>query len=726
MRLLRWFGVAMTRVCAAALVIGAIEAGRLAAVAPGVATVIVAAGLTVIGGIAVGLPLYVVGALVGRVPAIAAWRARWRERGAARVGAVVELAFVVLAIGGLWAIAQGASAWALFHFKARGATAVLLATLITGAAVGIAAVTAVITPPLARWLGRPRLLHRWTTGWRGGAVLAALGLGLAIASAFVLAKAAPAYDPRPARMHAGFAVALLLVGGLGLDRRLRRDGGALLIALALGLAGASLAMVGGADVARSAVAGRGTTSVAVLRTLWMLSDADGDGFAGRFGGGDCDDGDRAISPGASELVDNGRDDNCGGGDVTAAELAPRVAEVPPRDAAAPRRNVILLTIDTVRADHLGAYGYPRPTSPNLDALAARGALFEWAISPSPITRRAIPALMTGRYASTIGFRDHSWPPKLIVGRHTVLGEVFKRAGYRTRAILCCDDLFDKASGVIGGIDDVDMEAAKQTGKPGDVVAAHVRDFLLAQTDAKAAPFFLWIHLFDPHHPYVSHPGVPKLGEGGVGKYDGELAFVDAQVGVMLDGLDRAGLADSTIVAVTSDHGEGFDEHGVSHHGNSLYAEAVRVPLIVAVPGAAPQRIGPPVSMIDVGPTLLDLVGLARPGGQNARSLAGSVLAGEPPPARMVLAELIADRQIARNLRAGYLGDWKLIWDLDASTRALYAYPSDPLDADDRAGHRAADAVAMTRALAETSDLELTLLPGEKPVARDKPKAKKKR
>ena len=102
MRPLRWLGRALVGVCAAALVVGAIEAGRLAAVAPGAATVLIAVGLTVIGGIAVGLPLHLLGSAVARIPVIARWRARWAERGAARVGAVIELAFVVLAIAGLW------------------------------------------------------------------------------------------------------------------------------------------------------------------------------------------------------------------------------------------------------------------------------------------------------------------------------------------------------------------------------------------------------------------------------------------------------------------------------------------------------------------------------------------------------------------------------------------------------------------------------------------------
>jgi arylsulfatase A-like enzyme len=195
----------------------------------------------------------------------------------------------------------------------------------------------------------------------------------------------------------------------------------------------------------------------------------------------------------------------------------------------------------------------------------------------------------------------------------------------------------------------------------------------------------------------------------IDRYDSEIAYVDDKIGRMIAAVDAAGLTTSTIVAVSSDHGDEFLEHGNEYHGRSLYNEVIRVPLIVAAPGRDPAVATAPVSVIDVGPTLLDLVGLTRPTGQNGRSLAAAIGTGELPE-RMVLAELIADRNITRNLRAGFLGDWKLIWDLDANTYELYSLSKDPGDTDDRRG-RAADVFEeLRRELHRQTDLELSLLP----------------
>ena len=270
------------------------------------------------------------------------------------------------------------------------------------------------------------------------------------------------------------------------------------------------------------------------------------------------------------------------------------------------------------------YGYARPTTPRFDALAARGAMFERAYTPSPITRRAVPAIMTGRYATTLAFAPDSWPPRLQPDRHVTVGQVFAGAGYQTFAALCCDDLFNRGSGVTAGIDKVDDSAAQQPGKPGGKAIEAALRQLRGRDPSR--PVFQWIHLFEPHEPYVTHPGSPSFGERLIDKYDGEIAYADELLGRLLDGIAAIpGLAGETIVAVTADHGEQFDEHGARFHGKSLYAEELHVPLVIAVPGAAPQRIATPVTTIDVGATLMELVGLTRPPGSNARSHAARVL-----------------------------------------------------------------------------------------------------
>jgi arylsulfatase A-like enzyme len=268
-------------------------------------------------------------------------------------------------------------------------------------------------------------------------------------------------------------------------------------------------------------------------------------------------------------------------------------------------------------------------------------------------------------------------------KHTTLGTAFKNAGYQTQAILCCTTLFDKASGNVEGIDEVDASLAKLKLPHGaEHLATKAREWLLARKD-DPRPFYLWMHFLDAHNPYKQPPGAPKFGSSELDRYDAEIAHVDAQIAAVLAALEEAGELADTIVVITADHGDEFQDHGNRHHGRSLYNELVRIPLIVAVPGAAPQVIDAPVSMVDIGATVLDLVGVARPGGQNGRSLAPAVLGTGPAPDRTVLAELIADRNITRNLRAAYHGGWKLIWDLDANTYELYNLVEDPFDRDDR-------------------------------------------
>jgi choline-sulfatase len=348
----------------------------------------------------------------------------------------------------------------------------------------------------------------------------------------------------------------------------------------------------------------------------------------------------------------------------------------------------------------------------IDGLAARSTVFYRAYSPSPSTRNAVPALMTARYPSTLNFRKGTWPPKLVPRSHTMLGETFKAAGYRTQAVLCCDEMFGRASGVLDGIDAVDASADKVPNKPADAVAGPARDFL-KKTAGAPQPFFLWIHMFDPHDPYVTHPGVESFGKRAIDHYDNEIAYVDAHIAWILEAIVAAGHADDTIVAITADHGEGFDEHGLRTHGNSLYGELLHVPLIIAVPGAAARRVDTPVSTIDLGPTLLDLVGLDRPAGQNGHSLAATVVDGAPPPDRTILSELISIRQEPRSLRAAYHGDWKLLWDQDANTYELFSLADDPLDQHNVIDEHPDVAADMKHRLGSTSDLELTLLPTDK-------------
>lgn len=697
---------------AAGLVIGLIETARLAG-GGGLWIGVLATGLTVLAALAVGVPSLAIASWIGRQRWARAWLADLRPAGPSRVRAIWRALVFLASLAAIFAATYLLTVRTFGRFNAAGALGLLHGTAVILAAASVAALALWADERFGPRLARIDALAWLLAGWRGTALLV-LGLGgAAVALGSVARAAAPAADFRPLAVVLALAACLATAAIVGLSRRLPGVALAGLIAGGALLGAASLSQLDHRDLARARVASAGIPSRLVLRTLWRLSDRDGDGFASRFGGGDCDDSDPRINPDAEEIVDNGLDDNCADGDVSAADLAHRLTRVPSSAPEAARHNVFLITVDALRADHVGSYGYPRPTTPHLDRLAARGTQFEWAITPSPTTRRAIPAMMAARYASTMAFVEGGdkkiWPPYVRKGHHEMLGESFAAAGYQTAAILCCTTLFDKRMGIVEGIQHIDAEAARRRRKyHGDILADKIEEWMRSGRDPER-PFFLWVHFLDAHNPYEQLPGAPVFGGEPIDRYDSEIAYVDDKIGRMIAAVDAAGLTTSTIVAVSSDHGDEFLEHGNEYHGRSLYNEVIRVPLIVAAPGRDPAVATAPVSVIDVGPTLLDLVGLTRPTGQNGRSLAAAIGTGELPE-RMVLAELIADRNITRNLRAGFLGDWKLIWDLDANTYELYSLSKDPGDTDDRRG-RAADVFEeLRRELHRQTDLELSLLP----------------
>src|SRR5690606_28656699 len=352
-------------------------------------------------------------------------------------------------------------------------------------------------------------------------------------------------------------------------------------AAVIGAAACAWQLAGTAD-ARRAIVEQGVASKRMARALWSLADADGDGFAGAgAGGADCDDGDAGRHPRAREVPDNGVDENCTGADARAADVGVRGSEraATPADG---RPSIVLVSIDALRADHLGAYGYGRPTSPALDALAARGVRFAWAFTSCPSTRCAIPSLLTGRYASTLGtFAERD--------QIANLAGVLRDAGWQTAAITCCER-FALAHRELSGFTTIDAnaESVRMT-RPGqsnaDVVIDSALDWLNERD--RAAPFFLWLHLYEPHYPYDAPSGT-DFGDRDIDRYDTEIEFADRQLARLF-----AALEPSTIVAVTSDHGDEFGEHGIRFHARSLYNQVIRVPLIIAGAGVAPRVVDEP-------------------------------------------------------------------------------------------------------------------------------------
>jgi arylsulfatase A-like enzyme/Tfp pilus assembly protein PilF len=296
-------------------------------------------------------------------------------------------------------------------------------------------------------------------------------------------------------------------------------------------------------------------------------------------------------------------------------------------AGVKKPNIILVTMDTTRADHLGCYGYPYIRTPNLDALAARGVLFEQAATSTPLTLAAHCTIMTGMYPTYHGVRVNG--NTALSDEQTTLAKVLAAQGYRTGAFIAAfvlDGRWGLKQGFQHYDDQFDLKKYKhldlgEVQRPGN----EVMDAALAWLEPnKSAPFFVWIHLYDPHVPYTPpEPYASEYGRRGpAGLYDGEIAFMDEQIGRCVTWLERNGLDKSTVMVLVGDHGEALGSHGEGTHGYFVYDYALHVPFLAVMPFAElrGKRVLSEVSTVDIFPTLLTLAGAAIPFKVQGRSL----------------------------------------------------------------------------------------------------------
>jgi arylsulfatase A-like enzyme len=292
-------------------------------------------------------------------------------------------------------------------------------------------------------------------------------------------------------------------------------------------------------------------------------------------------------------------------------------------------NVLLVTVDTLRADRVSCYGYRRPTTPNLDRLLARGARFAEARTMEPLTNPALVSLLTSRYphehgATRNGLRMRPSLPSLA----TVLGQ----RGFRTAAFVGNWTLRDGISGLGEHFDTYRLVASRKrwlvmkSEATGDDLTAAALDWLAElRSDSPDRPFLLWVHYVEPHAPYRTQaPFVAPLGYGGqrelaaAERYDTEVAFADHAIGELLAGVSRLTRGEDTLVAVAGDHGESLGEHGYWGHGRHLFENNLRVPMGIVWEGKlAPAVVRGHASLLDLAPTLLGLIGypaLAEPRG----------------------------------------------------------------------------------------------------------------
>jgi arylsulfatase A-like enzyme/Flp pilus assembly protein TadD len=368
------------------------------------------------------------------------------------------------------------------------------------------------------------------------------------------------------------------------------------------------------------------------------------------------------------------------------------------------RHFVLVTIDTLRADRVGVYGNKDVATPVLDGIARDGAMAVEATAHVPLTRPSHVNLFTGRLPIETDIRDNVSPS--VVPDTPLLAEILNKAGFRTAAFVS-SVVLEPSSGLSRGFDTYSARFEGGAGearflstvqKKGDVTTQEALDWVDSTGGSPPARMFLWLHLYDPHDPY--EPPEPYASRYAGRAYDGEVAFSDALVGRLDAALVRRGLKDQTLLLVTSDHGEGLGEHGETLHGFFAYQSTLRVPFLVRGPGIrAGTRLLSTVRLVDVFPTILDLLGLPAPAQARFSGVSlASALRGETRPAEPVtyaesLVPLLhfgwSDLRVVRE------GRWKYI---QAPRAELYDLASDPGERNNLASQQASRAEAMRQGL----------------------------
>ncbi len=367
----------------------------------------------------------------------------------------------------------------------------------------------------------------------------------------------------------------------------------------------------------------------------------------------------------------------------AADLAAAKAALPPLPQAPPPHgsDVVLITIDAQRADLLGCYGYPRATSPNIDKLAARGVRFAHTYTQAPHTSFSLASVMIGKYYATLARLARSQG-------HETIAKVLRRYGWKTAAFFPPAVFYIDAEKMQAFESTYfDFEYVKYEYLDAQARVGQIARFLDSEHPKK---LFLWLHLFEPHEPYVSHPGF-DFGPRDIDRYDSEIAYADEAVGKVVALLQRK--RPGAIIILAADHGEEFGEHGGRYHGTTLFEEQEHVPLIVVAPGLVPHVVTGPTQLIDIPATILGLLDIP----QSARMLGtdlGPWLASPPAPSSRlppVFAEVEDKRMVVS-------GTHKLICNISKDYCSLFDLKADPGEHHDLADQQPHEVAALRRTL----------------------------
>jgi arylsulfatase A-like enzyme/HEAT repeat protein len=360
-----------------------------------------------------------------------------------------------------------------------------------------------------------------------------------------------------------------------------------------------------------------------------------------------------------------------------ADALPRLSSGPHLADA----DIVLITVDALRADHLSCYGYARPTSPNIDAIAARGVRFAHAYAQAPHTSFSLASIMIGKYYPTLARLSSS-------DTHETLAKILRRYGWKTAAFFPPAVFYIDAQKMKAfEANYFDFEYVKYEYLGAEQRVAQIRDFLDAEHPKK---LFLWLHLFEPHEPYESHAEF-DFGHRDVDRYDSEISYTDVAVGKVVKLIQSK--RPNAIVFIGADHGEEFGEHDGRYHGTTLFEEQVHVPFIVAGKGLPARVVDGPAQLIDIPATILGLLDIPIPERMRGTDL-GPWLATPPapiddmPPA---FAEVDDKRMVAT-------ADDKLICDMAKDFCSLYDLHADPGERHNLADQRPDRVAALRRKL----------------------------